>query len=123
MPGALAMGLLTMDHAMAQQPGSTGKKIAQAVDKFMVTEDGWQIAITYRNSILGQDAPAVVLLPRLGNDRLVWKARTDWRNDLTKRATRWSAWTAKTRTKQSPRQRKRRRQPHEKRGRRQPESG
>ena len=80
--GSLGFGIALGRHASAQQP--TGKKTVQAVEKFLTTDDAWQIAITYRNLILGQNAPVVILLHRLGSDRLVWEGKDGLAERLSK---------------------------------------
>ncbi len=71
--GLWATVCILQNPVSAQQPNA--KKTVQVVDKFLVTDDGWQIPITYRNSLLGQNAPVAVLIPRLGTDRIVWEGK------------------------------------------------
>jgi len=69
----------------AQQPSADeGKKTVQVVDKTLVTEDGWQIAITYRNSIRGKEAPVVILLHQIGSDRLVYEGKEGFAERLSR---------------------------------------
>jgi len=56
--------------ALAQQEPL---KLKPPVDQVLRAKDGFPIAITYYESPLGQEAPAVILLHMKGENRLVWK--------------------------------------------------
>ena len=61
--------LLLSDSAGAQQKKPVVKKVENRV---LNTPDGWQIHITYFKSLVGKEAPVVLLLHQRGGNRLVW---------------------------------------------------